>query len=163
MSRRLEIATNVVLIAVGLIAGGVLLRNLLSQPKARPMPPPIVTGTPLAIPGVDWKNNGKTLVLAVSTNCHYCSESAPFYRQLANEVQRRHVHLTALLPQASEEGVEYLRGLDVPITDIRSAPLKSLKIRGTPTLLLVDNQGIIRRVWEGKLSGDVERQVIAAL
>jgi hypothetical protein len=163
MSKRLEVATNVVMIVVAIIAGVLLVRNLMFRPRTTPMPPPIATGTALAVPGLDWHTNGKTLVLAVSTNCRYCSESAPFYRRLADEVQRRHVHLTALLPQAADEGAQYLRGLEVPIVDIRSAPLKSLKIRGTPTLLLIDDRGIVRQVWEGKLSTDGERQVIAAL
>lgn len=163
MSKRLEVVANVAMIVVAVIAGTVLVRNLMTRPKNRPMPPPIALGSPLAVQGMDWRANGKTLVLAVNTACHFCSESAPFYRRLVAEAPRRHVHMTALLPQAVSEGQEYLRSLEVPIDDVRQAPLKALKLRGTPTLLLVDGQGRVRQVWEGKLSPDAERQVIGAL
>jgi hypothetical protein len=162
MSKRLEIIANTAIIIVAAVAAVVLVRNLIVRRDARRIPPAIVTGTPLPLSEMDWRANGRTLVLAVSTSCHYCSESAPFYRRLAAELPRHGVHLTVLLPQEVSEGRSYLQHLGVPAADIRQAPLRELKIRGTPTLLLVDDRGIIRGVWEGKLSSDAEQNVLQA-
>lgn len=163
MSRKLEIGANIAVVIVAVLASAVLVRNFLAPKKVQALRETIAVGTTLSLPGVDWRANTNTMILAVSTNCHYCSESAPFYRRLASELPRRRVHLTALLPQDAAEGQKYLRSLNVPVSDVRQAPLKKLKIRGTPTLLLVDERGIVRQVWEGMLSPERERQVFEAV
>jgi hypothetical protein len=65
-----------------------------------------------------------------------------------------------VFPGDPEKGREYLRSLRVPITDVRQGKPPSLPIRGTPTLLLVDRDGIVRKVWAGQLSPEGERDVI---
>ena len=37
------------------------------------------------------------------------------------------------------------------------------RVRGTPTLLLVDRSGVIEAVWLGKVSRDVEQEIISAV
>ena len=160
MARKLEFVVNIAILIVAALASVVLVKNYLSRRTARDMPPQIAVGTKLSVPGIDWRVNGNTLVLAVSTNCHYCTESAPFYRRLAADLPRRRVHLTAILPENVEEGGKYLRSLGLQVSDVRQGSFRSLKIRGTPTLMLVDERGLIRYVWEGKLSAETEHQVI---
>jgi hypothetical protein len=163
MARKLEIATNVAILVVATLASVVLVRNYLFPRAKSERPRPVVVGTTLSVPGFDWRANGNTLVLALSTNCHYCSESAPFYRRLMDELSRRRVHLTAVLPQNADESGAYLRTLQLPVGDVRQIPLRTLQIRGTPTLLLVDERGVVRHVWEGKLTAEREQQVLAAV
>jgi len=53
-----------------------------------------------------------------------------------------------------------LESLGVPIRDIRQATLSSLKISATPTLLLLNREGVVKDVWVGKLSGSREKEVL---
>jgi len=47
----------------------------------------------------------------------------------------------------------------VGISDVRQAALSSLGARGTPTLILVNNNGIITDSWVGMLSPEKEAEV----
>src|SRR5205823_5879435 len=71
------------------------------------------------VAGIDWQKNGQTLLLALSTTCHFCSESAPFYQQLVNT--KSDTQLIAVLPQAVEEGRAYLARLGISVAEIKQA------------------------------------------
>lgn len=93
----------------------------------------------------------------------------PFYGriavQLRNHADRR---IVAVLPQRVPEAEDWLTqlGADPRVISILSRPSQSLGVGGTPTLLLVDRQGIVKNTWRGRLdpSGeqDVLRQLLAA-
>jgi hypothetical protein len=51
----------------------------------------------------------------------------------------------------------------VHVDDVKQVPLNTLGVRGTPTLLLVNDAGVVTDVWTGKLQPDQEAQVLAAL
>jgi thioredoxin-related protein len=99
--------------------------------------------------------------LALSNKCYFCSASAPFYQQLLRE--RSKARLVAILPQSVAESQSYLEHLNVTVDQVQQAPLTSLGITGTPTLILVDANGRIVKSWVGKLSPDREADVIASL
>jgi hypothetical protein len=159
LSKRIEVAANVAIIAVALLLGLVLIKNYLivKQPEN-----PAVRATKnaeISLPGVNWSKNSQTLVLAVSSTCHFCTESAPFYRQLAEAHSR--TRLIAVLPQSSEEGKLYLEGLGVAVDEIKQTPLSSINVSGTPTLILVNNEGVITDTWVGKLQAAQEAEVLS--
>ena len=161
MTKKLEIATNVSILIVAILASAVLIKNyLLPQPQPD-QPPQVAAGDKLSIEGIDWQANGNTLLVALSPGCDSCSESAPFYRRLATELPS--LHMTALLTQSVEEGRQYLRSLDVNISDVRQGSFRQLKIRGTPTLILVDQQGLVRNVWLGRPYAEKEQEVIETI
>jgi hypothetical protein len=115
-----------------------------------------------SLPDVDWGKNGRTLILAISTRCHFCAESAPFFKRVEKE-RPRDVKLVALLPQPVEEARRYLDGEGVHVDEVRQASPQSIGVAGTPTLLLVDARGKVSNVWRGKLQPDDEEKVIATL
>jgi hypothetical protein len=51
----------------------------------------------------------------------------------------------------------------VHVDDIKQISLNTLGVRGTPTLLLVNDVGVVTDVWVGKLQLDQEVQVLTAL
>ena len=106
MFRGTELAANVAIILVGILLGTVLVKNnLFSSPPALAAPPPaIAPGTKLSVEGVDWKTNGRTLVLALSVGCRYCTESAPFYKRLAQERANFPKHSTSRSVSAASSG-----------------------------------------------------------
>lgn len=163
MLRKLEILTNVAIIVVAILGGAALVKNQLLAPSAPAQPPAIAVGEKIALPGVDWQANRRTVVLVLQRGCHFCAESAPFYQRLMAQVPAQGVHVLAVLPSSITEGQEYLRSLDVPIAEIKQGSFLDLKVRGTPTLILVDVSGTVRKVWFGKLPPEREAEVLAAL
>ena len=121
-------------------------------------------GTAVKLSGIDWDSNGQTLLMALSTNCHYCSESAGFYRTLARAADSMHAtHLVALFPESLSESRNYLESKQIGISDVRQERLGSIGVRATPTLVLVDSTGHVQASWMGKLSTDGQRDVLAHL
>lgn len=124
----------------------------------------ISPGTALTVKDVRWEEGDRTVVLALSKGCHFCSESASFYRRLAELARRSpRLQLVAALPQGEEEGREYLSSLGVSIEHVKQAPLDTLGVQGTPTLILVNADGKVMRSWIGELPPDEERRAIEAV
>lgn len=86
-------------------------------------------------------------------DCKYCESSAPFYRQLIEDASKRNVKWLAILPNSVEEGRKYVQSLGLPIENVQTGSLPSYKIPGTPSVLFVDNQGIVKSVWIGAVPG----------
>ena len=132
-------------------------------PSRRSQPPTsqLQPGTKIEVPGVDWKKNGQTLILALSDKCHFCTESAPFYQRLVK--QRGKTSLVAVLPQPVDQGRKYLEGLGVEINDVRQVSFPAVGLRGTPTLILADNNGVAIESWMGKLPPNREEDLLGRL
>ena len=123
--------------------------------------PRIQIGAKLPLEGVDWATNQKTLVVALSDKCHFCTDSANFYQRLSQD--HGSAALIAVLPQPVDESKQYLSQLKVMISDVRQVPLTSLAVTATPTLILVDKDGTVLKSWVGKLKPEREAEVIARL
>jgi hypothetical protein len=168
-ARKIETAANIAIILVALVAGSVLIkRHFLAGPphSAEPTPAPgkqPIVGTRLNLEGVDWTKSKQTLLLALSKGCHFCSESAPFYRKLAEEASgRRDVRLIAVFHRETDsEAKEYLDQLGVAIAEIQHAPPDAIGARGTPALVLADGAGRVVDSWIGRLPGEKEGEVLS--
>lgn len=164
LTRKFELAANFAIIVVAAVLCGVLIKTYFLGGRAQTATPPTsLIGTKLALPQVDWRANGQTLVLVLQKGCHFCSESAPFYQRLVDETKQSSVRLVAVLPQEVAESQQYLAELHVPISDIRQATLSAVGVRGTPTLLLVNAAGVVEDSWVGKLPPEREEQVLRRL
>ncbi len=169
----LDAATNIALI----IASITVAATLASDWFARRNPQPAKKGNAAsaspyhpgvsapAIPGVDYSQSERTLVLVLSTHCRYCQMSVPFYRDLAASLARDAAkapsrRLVAVFPDASEEVEKFKAKEGLNVTSVPEVPLNGLKVQGTPTLLLVSKAGKVIRVWHGS-SGDADRKAIA--
>ena len=162
---RLENLANLATILVSLVLSVVLVKVFLlpqSRPEANPMGPRVGMSLKQSLPGVDWAKNKRTLVLAVSTQCHFCTESAPFFQRIQKE-RPEALKMLAVLPQAVDEGRKYLDGEGVHVDDVKQATLSAIGVTGTPTMLLVDGKGTVAKVWQGKLPPDQQAGVLAAL
>jgi peroxiredoxin len=161
LAKKVEIGANVAIIIVAALIAVMFLRSYTkrsSDPQHTISP-----GTQFALKNVDWRSSEKSLVLAVSTTCHYCTESAAFYRKVIAECKQRGVRTVAVLPQPPAEAEAYLKGEGVAVDEVRQAVLPDLEISGTPTLLIVDQNGRVKSVWPGKLPGEKENEVMAKL
>lgn len=120
-------------------------------------------GKTITLENVNWKENKKTLVLYISVNCRYCTESSPFYQRLVEENSSNRVPIIAVLPQAVEDAKAYLKAHNVNIVQVYNSSLEFIGVRATPTLMLVDENGIVIESWRGKLTEDKEAEVLSKL
>jgi hypothetical protein len=160
MVKQLEVAASVSIVGLAAVVAFILVKQyVLTPPRGQHG---IQVGSTLNLPGAMPKGHGRMIVLALSTGCHYCTDSASFYRRLEDPVRGSNLMLAAVLPQAPDEGARYLRSLGLKTQDARQAQFSGLGILGTPTLLIVDGRGVVLQRWIGKLPTDVEDEVIAA-
>lgn len=162
---KMDSLANVATIVVSVLLSVVLIKVFLlpqTRPAANAAQPQVGMNIKQSLPGVDWAKNKRTLVLAISTQCHFCTESAPFFQRIQKE-RAKDVKMVAVLPQAVDEGRKYLEGEGVQVDDVKQATLNAIGVTGTPTLLLVDDTGKVSDVWQGKLPPDQEGGVLAVL
>lgn len=114
------------------------------------------------IPGVDWRKNGRTLVLAISTTCHFCKDSEPFYRRIKQETGDS-VKLVAVLPQPVKVAEEYLNQAGLLVDQVKQVSMGTIGVRGTPTVLLVDSRGVVNEVWVGRLEDEEQERVLEVI
>jgi len=158
LTKKIEVAANVAIIVVAIAGAAIFARNYWLKPAT---PQRIELGAHFRLKDANWQASGKTLIFGISTTCHFCTESAGFYRQLTQQCVERHVHTIAILPQPLDEDQGYLAKEGVSVDEIRRAPLGELQIVATPTLLLLDDKGVVRGAWFGKLSEKGEKDVLA--
>ena len=162
LTKRIELLANIAIIVVAVLLGGVLVkRYLLPQAPSPQAQARIQPGAKLSVPGIEWEKNERTLLLVLSTTCHFCTESSPFYQRLAQEKAKKGgVGLIAVLPQGVGDSQKYLNDLGVPVDDIKQAGLDAVQARGTPTLIMADRTGAVVESWVGKLPAEAEAEVL---
>jgi len=166
--KKTELLANIAIIIVAVLLCGVLVkRYLLTGDQSfndRNAVLRIAAGTKVSLPEVDWAKNNRTLLLVLSKDCHFCSESAPFYQRLVRDLEGKDgIRLVAVLPQDVSEGRKYLDGLGVSINEVKQSNLESLGVSGTPTLIMVNSEGAVTDSWVGKLPPDKESEVLGRL
>lgn len=158
-----EVAANICIVVVAILLVFIIVKNYLWPRLGAPrIESTIHAGSTLALAGVNWGNSEQTLLLVLSKNCHFCSESAPFYERLSRQVQTSggRSRLVAVLPEDVGTSRDYLNGLKISITEIIQASPISIGTNATPTLILVDQRGVVKSVWIGKLVPEKEAEVL---
>jgi peroxiredoxin len=162
LHKKLELVANISIIVVAVLVGGLLVDRYLIRPSPKPeiRDVRVKPGTKLTLTGVDWDKSNPTLLLVLSTDCRFCTESASFYQRLVLE-KAKHGRGTviAVLPQTVEVAKKYLDELSVTVDDIRQATPVSVGARATPTIVLVDRTGAVVESWVGKLPSEQESAV----
>lgn len=168
--KRIEVLANVAIVIVAILLGVVLVKQLAvakrNQPTTRPASArkELAAGEKINVAGMEWAKNGHTLLLVLQKGCRFCNESAAFYQRLIKQTSSRNdLKLVALLPQPVAEGKQYLNELGVNIDDVRQISPSQVNVGGTPTLILVNDSGVVVDVWSGKLPSEVESKVLSKL
>lgn len=167
---RLERATTIaVLVAAMLLIGLASWRGLtmlgVLHPSADGPPPP--AGTYAAgdvmdtLPGVDYSASPATFVLFVRSTCSVCTSSMDFYRRLALAPRRVPVVVAGAEPIEILE--RYLTDHDFAPDQLVQVQGGSVRVRGTPTAVLVDSGGQVQSVWLGRLDAAREANVLEAV
>ena len=169
VARILEMLANVAIIVAAVLFSAVLIKSYLrSSPESKLQATTsavteklLQKGDVVSVVDVDWSRNGRTLLLALSTTCRFCSESAPFYQKISKD--HGDTRLVAVFPQVNAEGERYLEKLGVKVDEVKQVSFTELGITGTPTLLLIDKTGKVTNLWEGALPPERESEVLGRL
>lgn len=145
----IELVAQVAIAIAVVVTAGILIKRTVFPGTNFRTGPRISAGERLSIPNVNWARNKKSLVFFLKKDCAYCTSSAPFYRQLIDEAAKRNVKCLAVLPNTPDDAHKYLQYLELPIQDVHTGSLAAYKISGTPTVLFVDDGGIVRSAWFG--------------
>jgi thioredoxin-related protein len=164
----LDTAANIAIIVVCIIAAAVLIQRNFFPSRPPGAPPEAAKGeTFAALRDVVPAGTQKALVVALSPTCHFCNDSMPFYKQLVEKRNQSNspVKVIAAVPAetAKPEEEKNLAANGVQPDAVVHVDFSKIKVPGTPTVLLVDNQGKVLDVWVGKLDESRESQVLASL
>lgn len=166
ITEKVELTANILIIVVAVLLGGFIAQRYFSNTpatansKARVQP---TIGSKMNLTDVNWSNQPKTLILALNKGCHFCTESAPFYKRLIENTQNKNVKLVAVFPGDTEESKAHLNALGLTNMEVKRSPLNNLQVSGTPTLILTNEKGEITDYWVGKLTPDKETEVLNKL
>lgn len=165
VAAKLQVITNILVIAaVVLLITSITWSFVRHYTSLRLPRSSIQRGTKLTLPDVEWSLSRQNLVLVLSTHCQYCNASAPFYRRLVEQVAfTNQTRLIAIFPQTTSQSRQYLARQEIEINTVREAAPVSLGVKGIPTLILVDANGVVTQSWDGMLSSDAEHQVLDAV
>jgi hypothetical protein len=106
-----------------------------------------------------------TIVIAMTTTCVFCRASGPFYRNLLRTARSlpEGVRAIAVMPEGRDAAGAYLQNsLTLTFDDVvQNLPGFAAKL--TPTLLVADEQGVVKGAWIGVLKPAGEDEVMTAL
>ncbi len=156
---------NIAILVVALLLSAVLVKKFFFNPAQQSPNYQLATNSSLRIKGINWADSERTVLLALSTECKYCSQDAGFYRRLAASLASENkTRLIAVFPERQQEaGEAYLKELKVPIREVLYVSLPSLGINSVPTLSILDQNGVVTDMWGGKFSPLEEQALMSKL
>jgi thiol-disulfide isomerase/thioredoxin len=173
MSRLEKVANVAIVLVCTVITADVVIRRLshstpsVATDNGRPNARGYAVGETFpTLRGLSLAGDKPSLILFVTKTCKFCTASMPFYQRLGQTV-REHgnpVRLIGVCPEPTDLCMDYFKRHEVAIERVVTvAPgTATLKVAGTPTLLLVD-QGRVASVWRGQLAPGGESEVLAAV
>lgn len=158
----LEISSNIAIILLSIFIGYFLISRYVGE-----LPNPtaavgstIKPGAKLTLSGVDLSKSDRNLLLVLSTSCRFCSESAPFYRRIIEtNSKNRRLNIIASFPQELTEVRKYLNENGIGVDEVIKSNPSEVPVKGTPTIILMDRNGVVLETWAGKLMPEIEDEV----
>jgi thiol-disulfide isomerase/thioredoxin len=161
VKNKLEAVANVAVILTALAVGCVAIMRYVATQYVRHS---VAAGDTLAsIPGLEWNQHRRTLVLALNTGCHYCKDSVPLYQKLA-DAQRpksRDLKLIAIFPNDPDSVREFSSRERIGVEGLAGVSFESMHLTVTPTVILVDERGRVQRSWVGVLTPRQELELLS--
>jgi len=167
----LDTVANIAIIVVCAIAAFVLIRQNFFNPnqqQAGQRPPEVKAGEQFdALRQVVPAGADRAMVVAFSPTCHFCTESMPFYKRLVEQRNQKgsNTKVIAAVPNdaAKAEEQKTMTSAGVQPDALVALNFQDIKVPGTPTILLVDNQGKVLDVWVGKQDSSGEEEILEKL
>jgi len=115
-------------------------------------------------PGMDSK---RVLLLVFTTWCNACEQNMGQWNLLVNELSQQDVHILGLSPDSLYKIRDYSRRVSVsfPVYSVVNdfSVMKKHKLLSFPKTLLIDNMGVVLRVWSGILDDEKRQDITTAV
>lgn len=139
---------DLVLGVAAVLAVSLAVVSLISLARSRPDVQEYKPGQLLAdLPEIQLRVDRPTLLIFFSPFCKPCIDSMDFYRRLMAEPHAARIVLVGR--EGLNELTECVSEYRLQPDQIVSIGRRPIRIRGTPTLVLVGRNGIVGRVWDG--------------
>jgi rhodanese-related sulfurtransferase/thioredoxin-related protein len=120
----------------------------------------IQTGDTISFPDSTWEKGQKSLLLFLQSDCQYCTKSANFYGDIAKETAHTSdTKIVAVFSEKDSRFADYLKESDLQNLETRKASFAKMGVDGTPTLVLVNDNGVVQNIWKGMLSPKKQNEV----
>ena len=140
-----------IVLACVLLATGLAQRYYLSKRPA---------GQTVSLPGVDFSRSSKTLLLFLQQDCESCTKSFPFYRRLLDSfTEPSNVQFVLITPEQPRAAENFFKNERLSFSTILRGEKGLLGVALSPTLILLDSNGIVRGSWIGELQPEGENQI----
>jgi len=162
----LEVSTNVAVLLVAISALSLLAIFFFVGPRKPELTPGLEKGRVFGnLTNIDYRGNEQTLIIALSTTCPYCGQSLPLYRRILDTQHsaKKPLKVIALFPNSADDVAKYLKENQLTIDTITGVDFSSLHISGTPTMILVNDRGVVNDFWTGRLDDGEAEQVVRSL
>lgn len=151
----LEVATNIAVLLVAVTVLSIIAVFFFVKLSGPKLSLGLEKGKMFAqLSNIDYRKSDQTLLIALNSTCSYCQESLPLYRKvMSNQVQTDNaLRVVGLFPNNAEEVAKYIQQNQLVIDTVAGVDFNALHISGTPTMILVDHNGVVKDFWNGKLS-----------
>jgi thiol-disulfide isomerase/thioredoxin len=130
--------------------------------RPKPAPPAYAAGQAIDTPA-DWYDHADhTLVVFARASCGACQQAQPFLKQLVDELGSKSAVVLATPGQEPTAELGYGHALGLADAAVKTVPA-GLRVRATPTLVLVNRQGQIIAAWEGVGPEKKQKEIKATL
>lgn len=159
--KKIELFTNIAIITVALVLCAVLVKKFILTDDTAQAKKEIAIGEKVNFDQINWASNKNTLLMVLSKDCRFCTESIPFYQKVNQEFANSpSVKIAAAFPQDVPTAQEYLKTNKLDITQVYQASPNAFSVGGTPTLILVDENGKVVETWFGKLMSSADEEKV---
>lgn len=162
----LELTTNVAVLLAAIAVLTALSWGYFAQKQKPSIRSGLQKGRVIAyLPEATLNDSRATLLIAMSINCHFCTESISFYNQLARAQQGlgSSPRIIAVFPEEDSEVKQYVRQNRLEVSSTAATDFRKLGVDTTPTMILIDKEGKIIDFWIGKIPEDVQQQVVESI
>ena len=136
----------------------------------KPAPPPPVpaayaAGQQVDVPAAWYADAPHTLIVFARASCAACEKAQPFLKMLVSRMDGKGGAVMAHPPGALAQDQTYGRSLGVAQERVLTT-VPGLRVKATPTIILVDRHGTIVSAWEGARpdrQADILKTIDAAL
>jgi hypothetical protein len=151
--------TLVLGVTAGVVAWPRLSHTLGVKPAAATREMAYRTGQTIDVP-VEWyQSSPYTVVIFARASCGACQTAQPFLKQLVAGLKGRASVVLAGSEFERDDDAAYGRAIGLKDQSLQVAPA-GLKVRATPTLVIVNQRGEVLGAWEG-VGPPTQQSVIA--
>jgi hypothetical protein len=124
--------------------------------------PAMLVGRQLTVQGLVGSRVAYGVIIVTSPHCVFSINSASFHRRLISAARDARMPLWIAAPR-SDATTRFLREQKLETAAIVDWRDLSRRSRGTPSVILVDESAVVRRMWVGQLREEEEYEVLAAI